>query len=130
MDIKITHGLNEDGDCVVKVVGEIEVYTSPLLRKYVFELLEDCDVIALDISAVRYIDSTGVGVMIGLRNVICKRQPWDGQDGSCRCRVFYVVNEMVPTIRKLFSVAGLSKPAGLQIGRPADLAKAPQSSSA
>lgn len=49
----------------VTVAGELDVATAPSLREALTPLLGDGVVIALDLSKVEFIDSTGVGVLIG-----------------------------------------------------------------
>lgn len=54
-----------DGTAVVAVAGEIDVYTSPLLQERLVEVLRDgFPSIVLDLSAVTFLDSTGLGVLI------------------------------------------------------------------
>ncbi|MGO9343343.1 MAG: STAS domain-containing protein [Acidimicrobiales bacterium] len=54
-----------DGTAVVVVAGEIDVYTSPLLQERLVEVLRDgISSIVLDLSAVTFLDSTGLGVLI------------------------------------------------------------------
>jgi len=56
---------NLDGKAVVAVSGEIDVYTSPLLQERLVEVLRDgFPSIVLDLSAVTFLDSTGLGVLI------------------------------------------------------------------
>jgi anti-sigma B factor antagonist len=54
-----------EGTAVVTVAGEIDVYTSPLLQERLVEVLRDgISSIVLDLSAVTFLDSTGLGVLI------------------------------------------------------------------
>jgi anti-sigma B factor antagonist len=55
------------GDCaVLRVAGEIDVYTAPELRQRVIGLIDDgaCHVIA-DLRAVDFLDSSGLGALVG-----------------------------------------------------------------
>ncbi len=51
---------------VVSVQGEIDVYSSPKLKEKIMELFEaGSETFAVDLTKVSYIDSTGLGVLIG-----------------------------------------------------------------
>ncbi|GLY11797.1 anti-sigma factor antagonist [Bacillus badius] len=51
----------------VKIAGEIDAYTAPKLRETVFPYTEkDQARIVIDLSEVSYMDSTGLGVFVGL----------------------------------------------------------------
>ncbi len=54
------------GRTVVQVAGEIDVYTAPTLREELAGLIdaEHADVV-IDLSAVSFMDSTGLGVLVG-----------------------------------------------------------------
>jgi anti-sigma B factor antagonist len=57
------------GECLVTLVGEIDIATAPLLRERFIELIErGCRSLTVDGSAVRFIDSTGIGVLVGCRS--------------------------------------------------------------
>lgn len=56
-----------DKDVEVKIHGEIDAYTAPKLRETIFPLAEQESVfITIDLSDVAYMDSTGLGVFVGL----------------------------------------------------------------
>lgn len=51
---------------VVEVGGEIDVYTAPLLRENLADLIAaDHTDLMVDLRAVRFMDSTGLGVLVG-----------------------------------------------------------------
>ena len=51
---------------VVSVAGEIDVYTAPSLRERLAELdAQGISDIVVDMSAVEFLDSTGLGVLVG-----------------------------------------------------------------
>lgn len=54
-------------DCaVLRVTGEIDVYTAPLLRERVIHLVDDgARHIIADLRGVTFLDSTGLGVLVG-----------------------------------------------------------------
>ena len=57
--------LNETA-CLLSVEGEIDVYTSPHLKERVVELAEGgIKHLILNLAQVEYLDSTGLGVLIG-----------------------------------------------------------------
>lgn len=56
----------EDGRAIVAVGGEIDVYTAPKLRDQITELVSDGSYnIVIDLEAVEFLDSTGLGVLVG-----------------------------------------------------------------
>ncbi|KMY52810.1 metal ABC transporter ATPase [Bacillus sp. FJAT-27231] len=51
----------------VRIAGEIDAYTAPKLRETVFPYTEkETSNIVVDLSEVSYMDSTGLGVFVGL----------------------------------------------------------------
>ena len=67
VDVDLTLATNEvDGATIIAVGGEIDVYTAPKLRDKITELVAD-DVydIIVDMEAVEFLDSTGLGVLVG-----------------------------------------------------------------
>jgi anti-sigma B factor antagonist len=87
-----------DGTTIVAVGGEIDVYTAPKLRDKITELVADgiYDLI-VDMEAVEFLDSTGLGVLVGgLKKV-------RAHDGSL---------QLVCTqdrLLKIFRITGLAK---------------------
>jgi anti-sigma B factor antagonist len=61
----------EEGTCVVSVSGEVDVYTSPHLKSALVDAAEGgCTVVVVDMDKVGFIDSSGLGVLVGaLRRV-------------------------------------------------------------
>jgi anti-sigma B factor antagonist len=83
---------------VISLRGEIDVYTAPRLRQALIDLVENDEKdILVDMTRVDFLDSTGLGVLVGgLKRVKAK-------DGSL---------EIVATedkILKIFEITGLSK---------------------
>lgn len=66
MDVSV-HSFEEGGRTVVQVGGEIDVYTAPVLRERLAALHEagQHDLV-VDLRAVRFMDSTGLGVLVGV----------------------------------------------------------------
>lgn len=84
--------------CLIAVEGELDVYTSPRLKEKVAAVISErvCDII-IDLNGVRYIDSTGLGVLIGT----LKRVRELGQRIVVVCNVSQILN--------VFSITGLCK---------------------
>ena len=86
------------GRTVVCVGGEIDVYTAPKLRDKITELVADGSYhLVVDMSAVEFLDSTGLGVLVGgLKKVRT-------HDGSLEL----VCNQ--DRLLKIFRITGLAK---------------------
>ena len=87
-----------DRGAVVSVSGEIDVYTSPLLQERLVEVIRDgSSSIALDLSQVTFLDSTGLGVLItGLKR--CR-----SADGDL------VLVTAQPNVLKVLEITGLNE---------------------
>jgi anti-sigma B factor antagonist len=95
LDVK----LERDGDiCVISLAGEVDVYTSPSFKERLVKAIDDgCTSIVVDLEAVDFIDSSGLGVLVsGLRRV-------KEQNGSIR-----LVCTREP-IMKVFRITGLDR---------------------
>ena len=94
--------LAEDGGRVrrpiIEVGGEIDVYTAPKLREQLVDLVNDGRYhLVVDMEAVEFLDSTGLGVLVGgLKRV-------RAHDGSLR---LVCTQER---ILKIFRITGLTK---------------------
>jgi anti-sigma B factor antagonist len=87
-----------NGYVVVSVEGEIDVYTAPQLRERLIELIDQGYYrIVVDLSRVEFLDSTGLGVLVGG----LKRSR--GHDGDLALVCSH------PRIMKVFEVTGLNK---------------------
>ena len=57
----------EDGTTVIAIEGTLDAVTAPELRQVVDELVQErCQLVELELSALRLIDSSGVGVIVSL----------------------------------------------------------------
>jgi len=65
MEVSVTS--RERGSCmIVKVSGEIDVYSAPTLRKKLAALIDaDHTDLVVDLTGVGFLDSTGLGVLVG-----------------------------------------------------------------
>lgn len=97
MDLTLTTR-EADGKTIVAVGGEIDVYTAPRLRDKITELVaEGAYHLVVDMQAVEFLDSTGLGVLVGALKKV--RQ----HEGSL---------ELVCTqerLLKIFRITGLAK---------------------
>ncbi len=65
MNLKLGH-YNKDGIEVIDVGGEIDIYTAPRLRELLIDLVsKDNDQLIVNLERVEFIDSTGLGVLVG-----------------------------------------------------------------
>lgn len=83
---------------IVRVQGEIDVYTCPKLHD-IFQgvLTEEKHNLLLDLENIQYIDSTGLGAIAHIAKLLIEREG----------RVHIVCNR--PQIKKVFEISGLSK---------------------
>ena len=109
MELSIEAG-DQAGWHVVRVTGEIDLYTAPTLRDALASAVESgAERIAVDLRPVGFMDSMGLGVLIGSRRRLIER------DGS-----FALVCEEGP-VRRVLDVSGLTKVFDV-VERPEDLA--------
>jgi anti-sigma B factor antagonist len=97
--VDLTLTTREEGDRTVVVVGgEIDVYTAPKLREQLVDLVNAGRYhLVIDMEAVDFLDSTGLGVLVGgLKRV-------RAHDGSLR---LVCTQER---ILKIFRITGLTK---------------------
>jgi anti-sigma B factor antagonist len=101
VELALSTHVQED-HTVLEVGGEIDVYTASLLRERLIELVEGGSRhIVVDMEAVEFLDSTGLGVLVGgLKRV-------RALDGSLRL----VCSQ--ERILKIFRITGLEKVFGI-----------------
>ncbi len=97
MDLSVTS--RQEGErSVVSVVGEIDVYTAPSLRERLNDLVASGHYhLVVDLSGVEFMDSTGLGVLVGGLNRVRTH------DGTLR---LVCAQEK---ILKVFRITGLTK---------------------
>ena len=87
-----------EGATIIAVGGEIDVYTAPKLREEIHRRLDQGDTrIVVDLTNVAYMDSSGLGVLIGA----LKRAREENGD--------LIVASPNPRIARILDVTGLSK---------------------
>lgn len=97
MDVSVTLHEAEKNN-YVKVSGELDAYTAPKLREKLMPLTEQENVnITIDLNEVNYMDSTGLGVFVGLLKSVKKN------NGNLK-----LVN-LSDRLQRLFSITGLSE---------------------
>lgn len=97
MSLKIVYEINEN-TLEVKPVGEVDIYTSPELKNKIYELIEEKKInILINGEELDYIDSTGLGVLMGIYKKL--------QEKSLNIKII----NLKPNIYKLFDITGLNK---------------------
>lgn len=89
----------KDNLLICRVKGEIDLYNAKMLKDKVNDYIEDHDTVnnlVLDIMNVKYIDSTGLGILIGIKRRVT-------ENGG---NLALVLTE--ERIIQLFSITGLS----------------------
>ncbi len=71
MDLNIIEEQRENNITILKLEGELDVYTSPKLKEKIVTLISaERPFVVLDLEGLSYMDSTGLGVMAaGLKRV-------------------------------------------------------------
>ncbi|MBI2251917.1 MAG: STAS domain-containing protein [Armatimonadetes bacterium] len=98
MDIKINTKQLNNKNYLIEINGEIDVYTSIKVKEVINELIDKGHYqFVISLEGVRYIDSTGLGVLIG---ALKKVKEHDGN-----------INLICtsPQIKKIFNITGLVK---------------------
>ena len=95
MPTDVTQNLRDEG-AVVTAAGEIDLATSPALRTRLQDAIGQNRLVIVDLSDVTFIDSTGLGVLIGgLRRV---------NEAAGEMRI--VIAD--PRVLKIFEITGLT----------------------
>jgi anti-sigma B factor antagonist len=95
LQVRVKH----DGTrCVAELEGELDVSTSEALRAELLQLIDDgCRQLVIDMSELLLIDSTGLGVLVG----VLKRALQHGGE--------MVLRAPRPAARKVFNITGLDQ---------------------
>ncbi|NLJ58223.1 MAG: STAS domain-containing protein [Tissierellia bacterium] len=87
-----------DSSIEIKPIGEVDIYTSPELKKKVTDLIEEKKLdLVIDGENLEYIDSTGLGVLMSIYKKLQERN-----------LNFKIIN-LKPNIYKLFDITSLNK---------------------
>lgn len=99
MSIKISSTLDAlNNFWTVSLGGELDVSTADELKKYLHKLVDEKNIdIKLNLENLEYIDSTGLGVMIG----ILKRLKIEDKE--------VYIEKPKNNVRKIFNITGLDK---------------------
>jgi anti-sigma B factor antagonist len=77
---------------VIDVSGDVDLKASPVLRKALFDALKEAARVAVNLSAIRYIDSSGIAVML------------EAQRESQRLNRQFVLFGMSPAVEDVFKL--------------------------
>jgi anti-sigma B factor antagonist len=100
MDGTLEVHLDQSGETpVVRVVGEVDIATAPVLRARLEQLPAPTRRVVVDLSEVTFLDSTGLSVLVGA----WKRFSGDDSEGDLRLVV------VRPTIQKVLEITGLDQ---------------------
>ena len=103
MSLEIKYNLTSENNIEIKPVGEVDIYTSPELKNKIFQLIEEKNQdILINGEGLDYIDSTGLGVLMGIYKKL--------QEKSLNIKVI----NLKPNIYKLFDITGLNKVFNIQ----------------
>lgn len=98
MSLDIKYVIHSENEIKINPIGEVDIYTSPQLKKLVIELIEREKLnITIDAVGLEYIDSTGLGVLMG----IYKK--------TVELEIKMKIINLKPNIYKLFDITGLNK---------------------
>lgn len=96
-DFRLSTDEGPDGP-VLRVQGEVDVYTSPTLRDELYRLIDGgATQVAIDLTNMDFIDSSGLGVFVGALKRIRERS------GDLELRA------MQPSTRKVLEITGLTQ---------------------
>ncbi|MDA8354402.1 MAG: anti-sigma factor antagonist [Firmicutes bacterium] len=97
MNVTIQEETRSEQVSALVVSGEVDAYTAPQLREKLMPLCKENREIYLDLSRVDYMDSTGLGVLIGAYKQL--------RSGGGRL----VLTGMSPRLKRLMKITGLTE---------------------
>ncbi|WP_046175782.1 anti-sigma factor antagonist [Domibacillus indicus] len=87
----------QEQQTTIKISGEIDAYTAPKLRETAFPYTEKKETnLVIDLSEVSYMDSTGLGVFVGLFKSL------NANDGTMK------LVGLSDRLKRLFDITGLA----------------------
>lgn len=103
MSLEIKYELTSENNLEIKPIGEVDIYTSPELKNKIYALIEEKNLdIIINGEELDYIDSTGLGVLMGIYKKL--------QEKSLNIKI----TNLKPNIYKLFDITGLNKVFNIQ----------------
>lgn len=98
MTLKITELEKNDKICKMSVEGEMDINTYKKVKDKLNEIIDEESIdIELDFENLSYIDSTGIGVLIGILKKLNKKEQ------------SLVIKNAKDNIKRLFNITGLDK---------------------
>jgi len=98
MNLRVETQTPREGVAIIALSGEADVYTSPTIKQQIVDLLNNGTTkLIVDLTSVEYLDSTGLGVLIGGLKRARER------DGDLK-----LICENVRILR-IFEITGLTK---------------------
>ncbi len=96
--LKMESRIEEDGTAVLSLIGEVDVSNVSQAREEALKLLEGgCNKMVVDIAGVTYMDSSGLGMLVGL---LKRLKESDGK---------LAIAGAVERVRRLFEITGLQQ---------------------
>ena len=90
--------IRDVGDAkVVEVVGDVDLGTSPVFRRALFETLPLAAKVALNLEAIRYIDSSGIATLIEVLK------------DSQRLKMEFVLFGLSPAVEQVFQLTHVNR---------------------
>ncbi|SMO89096.1 STAS domain-containing protein [Melghirimyces algeriensis] len=97
MNVTIEEQIRSDQERTLVVSGEVDAFTAPQLREKLMPLCQENCKVYLNLSQVDYMDSTGLGVLIGAFKKL----------RSQRGRL--ILTGVSPRLKRLLNITGLSE---------------------
>ncbi|PTX58882.1 anti-sigma B factor antagonist [Melghirimyces profundicolus] len=97
MNVSIEEQTRTDQATTLVVSGEVDAFTAPQLKEKLMPLCKENHEVCLDLSQVEYMDSTGLGVLIGAFKQL------RSQGGRL------ILKGMSPRLKRLMQITGLTE---------------------
>lgn len=98
------HTTNESEHTLINLEGELDAFTAPKLKEDLYALVSKKDnQVIVDLSAVNYMDSTGLGIFIGALKA------------SKQYNSHIILRNPQERIQRLFSITGLTEVMEIQL---------------
>lgn len=98
MSLEIKYNVTSDNTLQVQPIGEVDIYTSPVLKNKIYELIDSKKLdILINGDGLDYIDSTGLGILMGIYKKL--------RENNLNIKII----NLKPNIYKLFDITGLNK---------------------